>query len=182
MALKKIFVLTVVFFVLSLGIYISPFSWLLPSPGEAAMNRYLHAETTGISDWVIFEGAKEVSLIKFHPYSDREAIETLKHLTAQCNSGESSFIFGDFPPEERMRQRIWIKGKRDLLARYDALHDQTFHYFFLYDWYIETPVEVNLSVGEIYGPNHSDKRIVVENWKDANCKDPRLEKYFRKSW
>jgi len=147
-------------------------AWL-PVSYKPVTARYIHAETTGLSDWIAVDNGSREDVI-FHPQSNPEAVRTLAYLTGQCNSGEGDFIFGTLPGDDRGDVRIHIKGKIDPMDKVLLPFGDGYKFFILEDWFIEVPFRT--------GPNNRGVSRIVSDASEAKCKDSSLNKHFRKGW
>jgi hypothetical protein len=161
--------------------------WIFPPRYKSVEAFYMHAETTGLSDWILIDGEEKFltgqesfTTVIFHKRSNPEAVSTLSYLTKNCRA-DGEFIFGSLPNfDSNIRQRIRIKGKIDETRRFDD--GDEFKYYVLEDWFIETPVEVTKVVVDPHSSEQSSRKREVYDSKEAGCSDPRLAKYFRKAW
>lgn len=78
--------------------------WILLPQYKNITGLYMHAETTGPSDWVRLEGEDQTTTIIFHEKSDPDALQTLKALVNDCHINFFETIYGDLDEREAIQK------------------------------------------------------------------------------
>lgn len=168
---------------------------ITPIACEKVEGLYLHAETTGPSDWVKYlDGRGEI--VNLAPASNDRPFLALRVLNGQCNhdkhadltNAQNDFIFGSHDPA--VQQTIHFRGK---LYRWASWLPNPFeaNTLVLDDWFLQVPAKVYS-----YHVDFEKKETVttqaariVNNPSEASCPKPSLAQdipdmtpYFRRQW